>query len=203
VAQSIASANSGSASAYIHGALALGSFAPSLFGSAASLADSLLYFAQGDRVNGGIALGAAALGIASDAGLARLGLKGAQVGVDALRKAGGSGGFLYRGVHASHPAIDAAREGSVIPGNVNGTISAAEHNAGGLSSNSPFTSWTTNIDIARGYAKSEGPGGVLLRVPEGAPPPGASWSWHWSPDQYGESEVLLRGTRSGAEVFPP
>ena len=84
VAQSIAATNSGSASAYIHGALAVASFAPSLLSAAASFVDSLAYFAEGDRINGGIALGAAALGVASDAGLARLGLKGAQVGVDAL-----------------------------------------------------------------------------------------------------------------------
>jgi hypothetical protein len=99
--QSLAVQSSGSASAYIHGALAVASFAPSLLGSVASFADSLAYFAEGDRINGGIAFGAAALGVASDAGLARLGLKGAQVGADALRGIAAKGSakgetLLYR-----------------------------------------------------------------------------------------------------------
>ena len=90
-----------------------------------------------------------------------------------------------------------------MPGNINGTISAAEHNYGGVSAESPFTSWTSNIDVARGWASAQGPGGALLRLQMGAPEPGASWSWEWSPDIYFEQEMLLRGTRTGAEVIQP
>jgi hypothetical protein len=111
------------------------------------------------------------------------------------------GKSVYRGVHANHPALEAARDGIVIPGHVEGTVSAEEHNAGGASSRSPFTSWTRSLQIAEYYAKRTGTGGVVLRVHIDAPPPGVSWSWEWSPDIFGESEVLLRGIRKGVEVF--
>jgi RHS repeat-associated protein len=106
--------------------------------------------------------------------------------------------YLYRGVHAGHPEIEAARAGRAVPGNLRGTVTAAEHNAGGVSANSPFTSWTRDINVARRIA---GENGVILRVPTGAPPPGATWSWEWSPDIYHEGEVLLRGVREGCTVI--
>jgi hypothetical protein len=111
--------------------------------------------------------------------------------------------FNYRGIHARHPALAAAREGIVAPGDPNGTVTPEEHNLGGASANSPFTSWTRNRNTARRYALSSGPGGVILRVPVGAPTSGDSWSWEWSPDRYFEGEVLLRGSRSGATVELP
>jgi hypothetical protein len=83
---------------------------------------------------------------------------------------------------------------------INGAVTAAEHNLGGVSANSPFTSWTHDINVARGYAGADG---VILRVPTGAPPPGAGWSWHGSPDVFRESEVLLRGVREGCTVLCP
>lgn len=46
-----------------------------------------------------------------------------------------------------------------------------------------------------------GDGGVVLRVPQGAPPKGFQWSWEWSPDIFGEQEMLMRGVRSGVEVL--
>lgn len=112
-------------------------------------------------------------------------------------------GYLYRGVSANHPALGDALEGTVTPGDLEGTITAEEHNLGGVSAQSPYTSWTSNQSIAQAFANSEGPGGVVLRVPIGAPPSGASWSWEWSPDVFGEGEVLMRGTRTGAQVLPP
>ncbi len=108
--------------------------------------------------------------------------------------------YLYRGVHARHPKLAAALKGEVIPGDVNGMITPEEHNAGGFSSNSPYTSWTRNKVVARRHAKLKGPGGVILRLPVGAPLPGDEWSWEWSPDEFFEDEVLLRGRRSGARV---
>jgi len=114
---------------------------------------------------------------------------------------GALGKFVYRGVHANHPALKAAWEGIVVPGNVEGTVSAEEHNAGGISDGSPFTSWTHDPRVAGSYARRTGPGGVVLRVRIDAPPAGASWSWEWSPDIFRESEVLLRGIRKEVEVI--
>ncbi|MGC4396493.1 RHS repeat-associated core domain-containing protein [Hydrogenophaga sp. T2] len=109
--------------------------------------------------------------------------------------------YLYRGVHAGHPALGAAKRGRVVPGNVNGTVSAEAHNLGGQAANSSMTSWTRDRAIAATHAAKNGPGGVVLRVPQGAPSRGAGWSWEWSPDVWGESEVLLRGVRTGVEVL--
>jgi len=108
--------------------------------------------------------------------------------------------FLYRGVHANHPQSAAARMGIVIPGKIDGAISPKDHNRGGLEEQSPFTSWTDDRDFAECIRDLYGPGGVLLRVPEGAPSPGDTWSWEWSPDRYLERELLLRGVRIGIEV---
>lgn len=112
-------------------------------------------------------------------------------------------GYNYRGVPADHPNIELYRNGEIVPGDVNGSVTAAEHNLYGddpaVQANSPFTSWTTDPAYA---AQRAGEGGVVLRLPQGAPPPGASWSWELSDDVFLEKEVLLRGTRSGAEVVP-
>lgn len=43
---------------------------------------------------------------------------------------------------ANHPEIANARNGVVEPGNVNSTMSEETHNLGGVSGDSPFTSWT-------------------------------------------------------------
>src|SRR5581483_8247315 len=90
--------------------------------------------------------------------------------------------LVYRGVHARHPALDAARQGTVVPGNEQGSVTAAEHNLGGYSADSPFTSWTHDVEVARAYANSTGHGGVILKLPVGRPPAGATWSWEFSPD---------------------
>jgi hypothetical protein len=57
-------------------------------------------------------------------------------------------------------------------------------------------------EIAQSYAMSQGAGGIVPELPTGVPPPGATWSWEWSPDVFGEQEVLLRGVRNGAKVLP-
>jgi len=111
--------------------------------------------------------------------------------------------FLYRGVHAGHPARASALNGVVVPGDINGTVSPMEHNIEDQSELSPYTSWTSNIDVARGFANSAGPGGVLLRVSTGSPGSRDAWSWEYSPDEWGEDEMLLRGVRIDAEVMEP
>jgi hypothetical protein len=109
-------------------------------------------------------------------------------------------GFLYRGVHARHPQLSNARRGIVIPGDVNGVLSPEEHNLGGLERFNPYTSWTAGRKTAERFRDLHGPGGVLLRVPYGAPAPEDTWSWVHSPDEYFEGERLLRGIRMDIEV---
>ena len=109
--------------------------------------------------------------------------------------------FLYRGVHARHPQIAAARMGVVIPGSLGGFVTPDDHNRGGLERLSPYTSWTHDKRFAERIRDVYGPGGVLLRVSDGAPSAEDSWSWEGSPDRYIEGERLLRGIRIGIEVI--
>jgi RHS repeat-associated protein len=112
-------------------------------------------------------------------------------------------GHLYRGVSADHPALDAAKVGRVEPALNSGGASAAQHNAGGHSGNSQYTSWTRSLDYAKVHANKSGPGGVVLSAPLGAPGPGDCWSWEFSDDVYHEQEVLLKGPRAGLGVHKP
>jgi RHS repeat-associated protein len=57
---------------WVHGGLTVASFCPSICGSAFSAADGMVSLAQGDRVGAGIAFGAAAVGIVSDAGAVKV-----------------------------------------------------------------------------------------------------------------------------------
>ncbi len=79
-------------------------------------------------------------------------------------------------------------------------MTAEEHNEVGMPEHSPFTSWTHDREIAVRRALVYGAGGILLRVPLGRPGPRDTWSWEHSLDIYGESEVLLRGSRIDVEV---
>ena len=121
----------------------------------------------------------------------------------ALADDAADGPWIWRGVSANHPAIEDARQGIATPANSESKMSEEAHNLTGDSGASPFTSWTHDKSVALYWANREGPGGVLLRVRPGAPPEGAAWSWHWSPDEYCESEVLMRGKREGIEVLDP
>lgn len=111
------------------------------------------------------------------------------------------GQYNYRGIHKGHPEWDNALRGKVVPGNVNSKISPEDHNFGGVSGNSPFTSWTDSPDVARGFA---GKDGVILRVKTGAPKPGYAWKWEYSFDKWMERKISLNGVRVGdVEVFLP
>jgi RHS repeat-associated protein len=112
-------------------------------------------------------------------------------------------GYLYRGVSAKHPAFADARRGIAAPALGNGGASAQEHNEGGHSGQSQYTSWSRQKSIAQWHANKDGSGGVLLSAPFGAPKEGDCWSWEFSDDVYGEDEVLLRGRRSGLGVHKP
>ncbi|UXT50568.1 hypothetical protein FY136_14650 [Agrobacterium tumefaciens] len=109
--------------------------------------------------------------------------------------------YNYRGYHVGHPEIENARRGVIKPGDELSNLSPEEHNAGGFSSVSPYTSWTDAISVARRFADTHGPGGVVVKVPRGAPPPGASWKWEFSFDEYMEREILLKGSRNDATIF--
>jgi hypothetical protein len=100
-------------------------------------------------------------------------------------------------------ALSATKQRRAVPGNINGTVSAEAHNLDAHNvASSPFTSWTHDLSVALTIAlKVRGEEGVLLRVQVGASPEGATWSWEWSPDVYGEQEVLMRGVSNGLEVF--
>jgi hypothetical protein len=96
--------------------------------------------------------------------------------------------------------IAAARNGTVVPGDPLGDITPEEHNFLDESVISPFTSWTYSLTVARRFASSRGPGGVVLRLAKSTPGDNDSWSWHDSPDIHREQEILLKGVRMGAEV---
>lgn len=110
--------------------------------------------------------------------------------------------FAYRGVHANHPALELAKKGIAMPGDVNATITPMMHNSAEIGSAfSQYTSWTTDLEVARFFAGGQGPGGVIMRFPL-TPASGPGWGWVASPDLFGESEILLEGIRAGAAVFP-
>ncbi len=91
----------------------------------------------------------------------------------------------------------------MVPADPSATISPDDHNAGGMEGRSQYTSWTKKLDIAMRQANRKGPGGVVLPLPEGKPPPGESWSSEFSIDIFAEDEILLCGIRSDAEVIWP
>jgi hypothetical protein len=88
-----------------------------------------------------------------------------------------------------------ALAGKAEPGNVNGTITPEQHNDGGFSDRSPYTSWTTRKHVADYYARRRSGGhGVImtktLKRSELVP----------SPDRMGEGEVFLGGAVAGCQV---
>ncbi len=106
--------------------------------------------------------------------------------------------YVYRGVHGGHPEHGNAANGIVKPGNINGSITPEQHNLGGVSESSPYTSWSRNQSVAEGYA---GKNGIVLQLPTGAPRANDGWNWEWSPDEFREQELLLKGIRDDATVI--
>jgi len=109
--------------------------------------------------------------------------------------------YVYRGVHAAHPGLDAAKRGIVYPADSEGELTPLEHNVLGESGISQFTSWTFYRPLAEAFAKSHPGRGVVLRLPFGPPAEDGSWQWVESPDRHNEREVLLKGRRMDAEVI--
>jgi RHS repeat-associated protein len=116
-------------------------------------------------------------------------------GVRALGPSGDSGS-VFRGVARDHPGYEAATTGRAYPRSPEGATTPELHNAGEPESlaDSPFTSWTRDREIAEEFA---GPDGVVLAISTGQPPPGGG-QFVWSPDEYLEQEVLVRGPVEGA-----
>ncbi len=108
---------------------------------------------------------------------------------------------LYRGVSAKHPAIGEAKQGVVRAADPTANLTPEQHAEGGLTGESQFVSWTPNKDLALKHANKDGPGGVLLSVPRGAPKEGDSWAWGWAHiNDWSETEMLQTGTRTGVHV---
>jgi hypothetical protein len=102
---------------------------------------------------------------------------------------------IYRGVHCWHPALAEARAGRVVPGNVNGTVTPQQHNDGGYSDQSPYTSWTTRKEVADYYARRHlgGYGVILTKTAKRT-------ELVHSPDLMNEGEVFLHGAVGGCQV---
>jgi hypothetical protein len=111
---------------------------------------------------------------------------------------------LYlRGVSSDHPELANAKQGNIQPANQNSKVSSTDHNTGGVSGSSPYTSWTPSPDVALTHANKSGPGGIVVAVPVGPPPRGANWRWEFSDDAYMEQEILMQGRREGVEAMTP
>jgi RHS repeat-associated protein len=108
----------------------------------------------------------------------------------APRGPGDDDDYIYRGVSRNHFGYDDARSGVARPRG--GSSTPAQHNEG--FTDSPYTSWTTDLDVARDFA---GEDGVVLRIRR------TGQNLVQSPDAYNESEILIQGIFRGAEVFLP
>jgi RHS repeat-associated protein len=106
---------------------------------------------------------------------------------------------IYRGVGPEHPRFAEGEKGNALPRVLIGHTDEDAHNRnlGEVGpATSEFTSWTRNRDIAEQWA---GKGGVVLEYKTG-PPTQPGYKFGWSPDLYGEQEVLVHGVLQGATV---
>ena len=110
---------------------------------------------------------------------------------------------VFRGVNQSHPGFQNALDGKVIPRG--GKANPVQHNLGNTKSN--FTSWTTDVRVAQNYALRPRGSGVVLQknVPTKRlvnSPSIKNVNLKQSPGTVvNESEVLIRGPVSGAQVI--
>jgi RHS repeat-associated protein len=98
---------------------------------------------------------------------------------------------LYRGLRSDHPQLKAYLEtGEIRPRG--GTASVYEHVMGDTQSN--YTSWTTNIEVAEEFAGSDG---TILTVNTADIPNTTIPTYEWSP--FNEFEILIEGIINGAK----
>jgi hypothetical protein len=120
------------------------------------------------------------------------------VAEDAASSAAEGGTPIYRGVASNHNAFADAQQGIASPGDVAGHADVYAHNAGDTWT-SRLTSWTTDREVAEGFA---GKNGVVLRSSiEEMQARGVNILS--SPDQFDESEILLEGRIGGLRVTKP
>jgi hypothetical protein len=108
---------------------------------------------------------------------------------------------LFRGVNENHVGFDDAANGIAIPRG--GPANAIEHNAD--NTQSPFTSWTIDPDVARNFALRPDGKGVMLEitVPKSTifeSPSLKDVVLKQSGKIVNESENLLKGTIKDAKV---
>jgi RHS repeat-associated protein len=104
---------------------------------------------------------------------------------------------LYRGVATSHPGYANALKGIAEPRG--GHVDSILHSLG--DTKSAFTSWTTDINIARGFATNGGKeaGALLTKVVSKDSTVSVPANVQI---MMGEAEVLIQGTVRGANVIP-
>jgi RHS repeat-associated protein len=112
--------------------------------------------------------------------------------------AGDDGTPIYRGLAQGHHAFEDAQRGIASPGDVAGHADVYAHNAGDTWT-SRLTSWTTDRQVAEGFA---GKNGVILRTTL-EEMQGRGVNIFESPDQFDESELLLEGRIGGLPVMRP
>jgi len=92
--------------------------------------------------------------------LTKLGTKAVKEVLDYARK-NGKDIPLYRGINESHPGFSEAQDGIAIPRG--GDSTPMQHNSTGTTE-SPYTSWTTDKEVAENYALRPGGQGVVLET---------------------------------------
>lgn len=110
---------------------------------------------------------------------------------------------LYRGVNSASPAYENVTQGVATP--KGGTATPVEHNLG--NTNSDFTSWTTNPEVAKNFALRTSGEGIIMeaQVPSSqmvTSPSIKDVVLKQGGGIVNESEVLMKGTISGANVTP-
>jgi hypothetical protein len=108
---------------------------------------------------------------------------------------------IYRGVAQNHNAFADAQQGIASPGDETGETDVYAHNSGDTWT-SRLTSWTTDPDVAEGFAGGKGGGGVVLQTTiEEMQARGVNILW--SPNLFDEEEILLEGRIEGVQVTRP
>jgi hypothetical protein len=111
---------------------------------------------------------------------------------------------LYRGLSASHKDFAKGKKGVVEPATVlqsqesdwNALFDmAATHNLASRKTDSPFTSWTRTLEVAKQHA---GDSGIVLTATVG----NQITKCFPSPDEWNEDEVLVLGKVTDCVVLP-
>ncbi|MFH7000144.1 hypothetical protein ACHRVZ_19670 [Flavobacterium sp. FlaQc-57] len=106
-------------------------------------------------------------------------------------------------MNSTSPAFENAVQGTATP--KGGIATAVEHNGGNTNSN--FTSWTTNPEVAKNYALRTSGDGVMMemQVPNSqivTSPSVKNVVLKQGGGMVNESEFLVKGSISGATVTP-